>query len=132
MQIVRNPTRLRAAGEVEKSIFEYVGRMNGETSLSVARMESPPGWSEPGQRPHFREITIVVSGALHVETETRTEVLRAGEAMICEAGEWVRYSTPDAATEYVAICMPAFAPDLVHRDEGDVAPESLAATTTPD
>jgi quercetin dioxygenase-like cupin family protein len=116
MQIVRNPTRLRAAGEVEKSIFEYVGRMSGATGLSVARMESPAGWSEPGQRPDFREITIVISGALKIETETDVEVLGAGEAMICEAGEWVRYSTPDAATEYVAICTPAFAPHLVHRD----------------
>ncbi|PWE33382.1 cupin [Maritimibacter sp. 55A14] len=116
MQIVRNPTRLRAAGDVEKSIFEYVGRMSGATGLSVARMESPTGWSEPGQRPDFREITIVISGALHVETETDVEVLGAGEAMICEAGEWVRYSTPDTPTEYVAICTPAFAPHLVHRD----------------
>ncbi|MTJ05861.1 MAG: cupin [Sediminimonas qiaohouensis] len=116
MRLVRNPTRLRAAGEVEKSTFEYVGRMNGETSLSVARMESPSGWSEPGQRPEFLEITLVISGALLVETETNVEILRAGEAMICEAGEWVRYSTPDTPTEYVAICTPAFAPDLVHRD----------------
>ncbi len=116
MQIIRNPVRIRAAGEVEKSIFEYAGRMSGATGLSVARMESPTGWSEPGQRPDFREITIVISGALHVETETATEVLRASEAMICEAGEWVRYSTPEAPTEYVAICTPAFAPHLVHRD----------------
>lgn len=116
MKIIRNPVRIRAAGEVEKSIFEYAGRMSGATSLSVARMESPTGWSEPGQRPDFREITIVISGALHVETETATEVLRAGEAMICEAGEWVRYSTPETPTDYVAICTPAFAPHLVHRD----------------
>lgn len=116
MQIIRNPVRIRAAGEVEKSIFEYAGRMSGATSLSVARMESPTGWSEPGQRPDFREITIVISGALHVETETATKVLRAGEAMICEAGEWVRYSTPETPTEYVAICIPAFAQHLVHRD----------------
>jgi len=120
MQIIRNPVVIRAAGEVEKSIFEYAGRMSGATSLSVARMESPAGWSEPGQRPDFREITIVISGAVYVETRTKTEVLRAGEAVICEAGEWVRYSTPEAPTEYVAICTPAFAPDLVHRDVGTI------------
>ncbi len=118
MRIVRTPVRLRAAGNVEKSIFEYVGRTGGEDRLSVARMESPAGWSEAGQRPAFREITLVVSGCLQVETETGTEMLQAGEAILCEPGEWVRYSTPAAPAEYVAICVPAFSPWRANRDDG--------------
>ena len=114
--LLKNPTRLRAAGEVEKSIFEYLGRMTNEDSLSVARMESPAGWSEPGQRPEFREVTLVISGTLHVETERGSEVLHAGEAIVAESGDWIRYSTPDEPAEYVAICTPAFAPDRVNRD----------------
>jgi quercetin dioxygenase-like cupin family protein len=116
MQVLRTPVRLRAAGHVEKSIFEYVGRMNGEEALSLARMESPTGWSEPGQRPDFREITLVISGTLRVETGSGMETLRSGEAIVCEPGEWVRYSTPDGPAEYVAICAPAFSPELVNRD----------------
>ncbi|MGC3940333.1 cupin domain-containing protein [Roseobacter sp. EG26] len=114
--IIRTPTRLRAAGGVEKSIFEYLGRMGGEDGMSVARMESPAGWSEPGQRPAFREVTLVVSGALRVETERAVEVLRAGEAIIAEPGDWVRYSTPDEPAEYLAVCTPAFTPERVNRD----------------
>lgn len=122
MKIIRTPRRLRAAGNVEKSIFEYVGRLAGLQEVSVARMESPVGWSEPGQRPEFREITLVISGALRIETESGSETLRAGEAILCEPGDWVRYSTPEAPAEYVAICTPAFSPDAVNRDaEADAA-----------
>jgi len=121
MQIIRTPSRLRAAGQVEKSIFEYVGRMSGVHELSVARMESPAGWSEPGQRPEFREITLVISGTLHVETESGFEAIGAGEAVLCEPGDWIRYSTPDAPANYVAICMPAFSPDRVNRDANEYA-----------
>lgn len=121
MKIIRTPSRLRAAGNVEKSIFEYVGQLAGLEEVSVARMESPAGWSEPGQRPAFREITLVISGALRVETESGSETLRAGEAILCEPGDWVRYSTPDAPADYVAICTPAFSPDAINRDtEADV------------
>jgi quercetin dioxygenase-like cupin family protein len=79
-------------------------------------MESPAGWSEPGQRPTFREITLVISGMLRVETETGSDDLRAGEAIVCEPGEWIRYSTPDGPAEYVAVCSPAFSSGLVNRD----------------
>jgi quercetin dioxygenase-like cupin family protein len=117
MKPLRTPVRLRAAGNVEKSIYEYLGRMSGEESLSVARMESPAGWSEPGQRPAFREFTLVISGAVRIETEAGVEIVRAGEAFICEPGEWVRYSTPEEPAEYVAVCTPAFSPEMVNRDE---------------
>ena len=116
MKIISNPSGLRAAGHVEKSIFEYVGHLTGVEDLSVARMESPAGWSEPGQRPEFREITLVISGTLRVETESGSETLHTGRAVLCEPGDWVRYSTPDAPAEYVAICTPAFSPDAVNRD----------------
>lgn len=79
-------------------------------------MESPAGWSEPGQRPEFQEITLVISGTLHVDTEAGSATLRPGEAILCEPGDWVRYSTPDEPAEYVAICSPAFTPDRVNRD----------------
>lgn len=130
MKIIRTPHRLRAAGTDEKSIFEYVGRLSGVDEVSVARMESPAGWSEQGQRPAFREITLVISGALRVETEAVSETLRAGEAVMCEPGDWVRYSTPDAPAEYVAICTPAFSPDAVNRDpDPDALPDAGAAVS---
>jgi quercetin dioxygenase-like cupin family protein len=116
MKIILIPRRLRAAGNVEKSIFEYVGRLAGLEEMSFAPMESPAGWSEPGQRPAFREITLVISGAFRLETESGSETLRAGEAILSEPGDWVRYSTPNAPAEYVAICTPAFSPDAVNRD----------------
>lgn len=90
--------------------------MNDEATLSVARMESPAGWSEPGQMPEFREVTLVVSGQLTVETRSGTHQLSAGEAVLFEPGEWVRYSTPDEPAEYIAICTPAFSPETVNRD----------------
>ncbi len=100
-----------------KRIDEYVGRVNtGDSNVSIAHMHSPPGWSEPGQRPDFDEFTVVLNGALHVEHESGTLQVRSGQAILAEKGEWIRYSTPEGA-EYVAICLPAFSPDTVHRDQ---------------
>jgi ethanolamine utilization protein EutQ len=112
------PTRVTAAGNKPKLIDEYVGRVNSSTSgLSVAHMRSPQGWVEPGQTPEFDEYTIVLRGALRVTHREGAFDVRAGEAVIARRGEWVQYSTPapDGA-EYVAVCMPAFSPDTVHRD----------------
>jgi quercetin dioxygenase-like cupin family protein len=112
------PTTVQAAGEPPKRIEEFVGRVNSETeSVSVARMRSPEGWSEPGQRPEFDEYTVVLAGCLRVTHEGGALAVRAGEAVITRAGEWVRYSTPDpGGAEYVAVCLPAFSPETVHRD----------------
>jgi quercetin dioxygenase-like cupin family protein len=110
------PTVVPAPGEPPKRIEEFVGRVNNrEPALSVARMVSPAGWSEPGQRPDFDEYTVVLAGCLRVEHEGGEMEVAAGQAVIARAGEWVRYSTPQGAT-YLAVCLPAFSPDLVHRD----------------
>jgi quercetin dioxygenase-like cupin family protein len=110
------PSIIEAAGTKPKRIEEYVGRVNsGSTALSVARMTSPPGWVEPGQTPEFDEYTVVLGGVLRVTTRDAAIDVRAGEAVITHAGEWVQYSTPDGA-EYIAVCLPAFSPDTVHRD----------------
>ncbi len=116
---IEKPTRIEAAGNKPKIIDEYVGRVNSRTeSASVARMQSPGGWVEPGQRPEFDEYTVVLRGMLRVEHEGGSFEVRAGQAIITHAGEWVRYSTPeDEGAEYVAICLPAFSPSTVHRDE---------------
>ena len=115
--VIDSPVRVEAAGEPPKLIDEFAGRAsNGEERISVARMRSPAGWSEPGQRPEFDEYTVVLAGALRVETEAETLEVAAGQAVLVEGGEWVRYSTPEGA-EYVAICLPAFSPDTVHRDD---------------
>lgn len=115
---IAQPTVVAAAGAKPKRIEEFVGRVNsGTDAVSVARMQSPQGWVEPGQRPEFDEFTLVLAGALHVQHEEGTLVVGAGQAVIAHAGEWVRYSTPDeGGAEYVAVCLPAFAPDTVHRD----------------
>ena len=115
---IPSPTRIEAAGNKPKLIDEHVGRVNnGETRLSIARMRSPGGWLEPGQRPEFDEYTVVLRGELQVEHEGGTLLVRAGEAVLTQAGEWVRYSTPSAdGAEYIAVCLPAFAPATVHRD----------------
>ncbi|MEX2309787.1 MAG: hypothetical protein WD738_19595 [Pirellulales bacterium] len=114
--LIAQPTRTTAAGNKPKQIEEFLGRVNSrDDRVSVARMKSPSGWVEPGQRPEFREISIVLSGMLRVEYEDGMMEVRAGQAVTCEPGEWVRYSTPDGA-EYVAICLPAFSPETVHRD----------------
>jgi quercetin dioxygenase-like cupin family protein len=108
-----------AAGTKPKRIEEYAGRVNsGHANVSVARMTSPPGWQEPGQRPEFEEITVVLRGMLRVEHERGALDVRAGQAVVTAPGEWVRYSTPDAdGAEYVAVCIPAFSPATVHRDD---------------
>jgi mannose-6-phosphate isomerase-like protein (cupin superfamily) len=115
---VAAPTRVEAAGTPPKLIDEYVGRVNsGTEALSIAHMRSPGGWSEPGQTPEFDEYTVVLRGSLRVESAGGAIDVGAGQAVICPAGEWVRYSTPDPeGAEYIAVCRPAFAPDIVHRD----------------
>ena len=115
---VAKPTIVEAAGNLPKRIEEYVGRVNsGHAAVSVARMTSPAGWQEPGQRPEFEEVTVVLRGALKVEHEGGALVVRAGEAVVTKPGEWVRYSTPEpGGAEYVAVCLPAFSPATVHRD----------------
>ena len=113
-QLISAPTRIPVPGN--KVIEEFVGRVNtSDAAVSIARMRSPAGWSEPGQRPEFDEYTVVLDGALRVEHEGGETEVAAGQAILARKGEWVRYSTPSGA-EYVAICLPAFAPDTVHRD----------------
>lgn len=118
-RIIEAPSIIEAAGNKPKRIEEHVGRVNSNHSeVSVARMVSPSGWIEPGQRPEFMEITIVLKGALRVEFEGGTSDLAAGQAVITEPGEWVRYSTPGReGAEYIAVCLPAFSPTIVHRDD---------------
>jgi quercetin dioxygenase-like cupin family protein len=115
---IAKPTVIEAAGNLPKRIEEYAGRVNsGHSSVSVARMVSPAGWQEPGQRPQFEEITVVLRGMLTVEHEHGVLVVRAGEAVVTKPGEWVRYGTPEpGGAEYVAICVPAFSPSAVNRD----------------
>ncbi|HEX9092620.1 MAG TPA: cupin [Coriobacteriia bacterium] len=116
--LIQHATRVAAAGNRPKVIEEFVGRANtGTTGVSIARMRSPAGWQEPGQQPEFDEYTLVLEGVLRVETQTATYDVRAGQAIVAHAGEWVRYSTPGPdGAQYVAVCLPAFAPDTVHRD----------------
>jgi ethanolamine utilization protein EutQ (cupin superfamily) len=116
---IEKATIIESAGNKPKRIEEFVGRVNtGTAGASVARMTSPPGWAEPGQTPEFDEYTLVLRGTLHVETRQGGLVVRAGQAVVAPRGEWVRYSTPDAdGAEYVAVCVPAFSPDTVHRDQ---------------
>jgi len=115
---IAKPAVVAAAGNKPKLIEEFVGRVNsGTADVSVARMRSPGGWVEPGQTPEFDEYTVVLRGALRVATKSGTFDIRAGEAVIVPRGEWVQYSTPAGdGAEYIAICLPAFAPDIVHRD----------------
>ena len=116
---IKQPTIIESAGNKPKIIKEFIGRVNSKDSdLSIARMKSPSGWEEPGQTPAFDEYTIVLSGMLRVESKTGTLDINAGEAVIVKANEWVRYSTPNKeGAEYIAVCLPAFSPDTVHRDE---------------
>lgn len=117
-RLVQSPTVVPAAGDPPKRIEEYVGRVNtGHAGVSVARMVSPQGWVEPGQRPEFEEVTVVLRGMIRVEHEQGTLDVRAGQAVVTRPGEWIRYSTPEAGgAEYVAICLPAFSMETVHRD----------------
>jgi mannose-6-phosphate isomerase-like protein (cupin superfamily) len=125
-KLIAQPTVVPAVGTRPKRIEEFVGRVNSGTAVvSVARMNSPAGWVEPGQRPEFDEYTLVLAGRLRVECEHGAPLdVRAGQAVIVHAGEWVRYSTPEPeGAEYVAVCLPAFSPDTVHRDvESDLRP----------
>jgi mannose-6-phosphate isomerase-like protein (cupin superfamily) len=118
-ELINGPTVVEAAGRPPKTIREYVGAVNtGERRLSVAHMTSPRGWSEPGQRPEFDEFTVVLRGALVVEHDAGRFEVTAGQAVQTNAGEWVRYSTPGPeGADYIAICLPAFSPETVHRDD---------------
>lgn len=116
---IEKPTIIKAAGNKPKVIEEYIGAVNSQTTdLSIARMVSPPGWVEPGQTPEFTEYTVVLDGTLRVNTRDEVLDVHGGEAIIIHAGEWVQYSTPGGkGAEYMAVCLPAFTPDTVHRDE---------------
>jgi len=117
-RLIDGPTVIEAAGNKPKKIEEFAGRVNsGHERVSVARMVSPQGWTEPGQRPDFEEITVVLRGSLHVDYEGGSLDVRAGQAIVTGQGEWVRYSTPEeGGAEYSAVCLPAFSPETVHRD----------------
>lgn len=116
--LIPNATRIEAAGNKPKLIDEYIGRINSnESRLSVARMQSPSGWVEPGQTPEFDEFTIVLKGLLRVKHAAGEIDVLPGQAIITHAGEWVQYSTPEpSGAEYIAVCLPAFSPQTVHRD----------------
>jgi quercetin dioxygenase-like cupin family protein len=116
--LIERPMRIQPAGNIPKIIDEYVGRVNSsESKISIAHMRSPAGWTEPAQTPEFEEYTLVLRGRLRVQHSAGTFEVTAGQAVIAHAGERVQYSTPDEATEYIAICLPAFSPEMVHRDE---------------
>jgi mannose-6-phosphate isomerase-like protein (cupin superfamily) len=116
---IKAPAIIKAAGNKPKIIEEFIGRVNTQTgAVSIARMKSPPGWVEPGQTPEFDEYTLVLKGLLRVKAKNETLDLQAGEAVIASKGEWVQYSSPGPeGAEYIAVCLPAFSPDTVHRDE---------------
>lgn len=116
--LIENPTIVAAAGNLPKRIAEYVGRVNSATeAVSIAHMQSPERWSEPGQTPEFDEYTTVLRGLLRVQTRSGSVDVKAGQAIIVHRGEWVRYSSPEpGGAEYIAVCIPAFSPELVHRD----------------
>ena len=117
-ELVSKPSRVEAVGNKPKIIDEYIGRIaSGTAALSVAHMRSPSGWQEPGQTPDFDEFTVVLHGALRVEHRDGVLEVAAGQAVITRKGEWIRYSTPgEHGAEYIAVCLPAFSPDTVHRD----------------
>jgi len=116
--LITSPTIIEAAGNKPKIIREFIGRVNSATQkVSIARMTSPEGWEEPGQTPEFDEYTLVLQGMLRVETKENVFNVNAGQAIITFSGEWIRYSTPNPeGAEYVAVCLPAFSPETVHRD----------------
>ena len=116
-RLIEKPTRVEAAGTRPKLIDEYIGRVNsGTPAVSIAHMRSPAGWEEPGQAPEFDEYTIVLKGTLRVADRGGAMEVHAGQAVHAARGEWIQYSTPDGA-EYIAVCIPAFSPDTVHRDK---------------
>ena len=118
-QLIESPTIIEAAGTKPKLIEEFVGHVNSGTGdISIARMKSPAGWEEPAQTPDFDEYTVVLAGTLRVETRGGTLDVTAGQAVLAERGEWVRYSTPaEGGAEYIAVCLPAFSPGTVHRED---------------
>ena len=118
-ELIKSPTIIEAAGNKPKIIEEFIGRVNSKSGeLSIAKMKSPGGWEEPGQTPEFDEYTIVLKGLLRVETKGSSVDVEAGQAIITHKGEWIKYSTPTPeGAEYIAVCLPAFSPDTVHRDE---------------
>ena len=118
-KLIERPTIIEAAGNKPKQIEEFAGRVNsGHTGVSVARMTSPEGWREPGQRPEFLEVTVVLEGTLVVEHEGGAIEVKAGQSVVTNPGEWVRYSTPHTGgASYIAVCIPAFSPGTVNRDE---------------
>ena len=117
MKKISSPSIIESAGNKPKVIEEYVGRVNsGTNSISIAKMSSPTGWKEPGQKPQFDEYTIVLRGILKVQSRTETLFIKEGEAVIVNSGEWVQYSTLNEGAEYIAICLPAFSLDIVNRD----------------
>lgn len=118
MALITEPTRIQAVGQPPKTIEEFIGRVNsGTEKVSIARMKSPGGWSEPGQTPEFDEYTVVLKGCLHIKTKNTEVDVTSGQTFIASAGQWIQYSTPDpAGAEYIAVCLPAFSPDTVHRD----------------
>lgn len=117
--LIKNPSIIESAGNKPKIIKEFIGRVNsGNEQLSIAKMSSPEGWIEPGQQPEFTEYTIVLNGILRVETKNEIIDVTAGMAIIVNKGEWIRYSTPSKeGAEYIAVCLPAFSPETVHRDD---------------
>jgi len=119
VRLIDQPTVIEAVGNKPKRIEEFIGLVNSNTSeVSIARMVSPPGWIEPGQLPEFAEYTVVLKGMLQVETKKRVYNVRAGQAIIVYAGQWVQYSTPsEEGAEYIAVCLPAFSMDTVNREE---------------
>lgn len=115
---IKQPKEIKAAGTKEKIIREYIGRVNSKTeALSIAHMKSPAGWQEPGQTPEFDEYTLVLKGELCVETKDTVIRVKTQEAVIVSKNEWIRYSTPYGDCEYIAVCLPAFSPATVHRDQ---------------
>ena len=116
---IKIPTRIKSAGNKIKIIDEFIGKVNtGSSNISIARMQSPSGWFEPAQIPEFDEYTVVLSGSVHVKTSEKEYVVKAGEVFLASKGQKVQYSTPGSAgAEYIAICLPAFSPDTVHREE---------------
>ncbi len=116
--IIEKPSIIKAAGNKPKIIEEYIGRVNSQTkAISIAKMQSPAGWVEPGQTPEFDEYTVVLKGCLQVKTASKIDKIKVGQAIIVHAGEWVQYSSPEPqGAEYIAVCLPAFSPKFVHRD----------------
>ena len=117
-QLIGKPTKIEACGNKTKIIKEFIGQVNSKTEqISIAQMDSPQGWEEPGQTPEFDEFTVVLNGALHVKTQTENLIVKGGQAVISFKGEWVQYSSPDeGGAQYIAVCLPAFSPDTVCRD----------------